>query len=113
MDAPWYRHWASDDLDEYCAFVREETDLRLGIEVDFLPGREDRVANLLDGRPDYVVGSIHFLRDEAVDLHGESAWAAFDIWRRGDPERCGRAISTRWERRPQRACSTSSPIPIW
>ena len=67
---PWYRHWARDDLDAYCHFVREETDLRLGIEADFLPGREDRLANLLDGRPwDYVVGSLHFLRDDAVDLH--------------------------------------------
>ena len=28
----------SDDLDEYCGFVREETDLRLGIEADFVPG---------------------------------------------------------------------------
>ena len=35
---PWYRHWAVDDLDEYARFVREDTDLRLGIEADFLPG---------------------------------------------------------------------------
>ena len=35
---PWYRHWAADDLDDYCDFVREETELRLGIEADFLPG---------------------------------------------------------------------------
>src|SRR3954454_1472963 len=66
---PWYRHWATDDLDQYCEFVRSDTDLKLGIEVDFLPGREDRVANLLDGRDwDYVVGSVHFLRDQAIDL---------------------------------------------
>jgi histidinol-phosphatase (PHP family) len=85
---PWYRHWAHDDVDEYCSFVREETDLRLGIEADFLPGREDRVSNLLDGRDwDYVVGSVHFLRDEALDVHGEAAWEAWDIWRQGDPER--------------------------
>jgi histidinol-phosphatase (PHP family) len=84
---PWYRYWAADDLDAYCAFVREQTDFRLGLEVDFLPGREDRIANLLDGRDwDYVVGSVHFLRDQAVDL-GEGEWAAFDIWRSGDPEK--------------------------
>ena len=29
---------AVDDLDAYCEFVREETDLRLGIEADFVPG---------------------------------------------------------------------------
>jgi histidinol-phosphatase (PHP family) len=85
---PWFRHWARDDLDDYCAFVRDETDLRLGIEAEFLAGREDRVANLLDGRDwDYVVGSVHFLRDDAVDLHGEPDWQAWDIWRDGNPER--------------------------
>jgi histidinol-phosphatase (PHP family) len=84
---PWYRHWAQDDLDAYCGFVREETDLRLGIEADFLPGREEQVAELLDGRDwDYVLGSIHFLRDEAVDLR-EGRWAEFDIWRSNEPEK--------------------------
>jgi histidinol-phosphatase (PHP family) len=80
---PFWRHWAHDDLDGYCAFVRDETDLRLGIEADFIPGREDRMANLLDSREwDYVVGSIHFLGDEALDVRGE-----FDIWRSGRPEK--------------------------
>jgi histidinol-phosphatase (PHP family) len=81
---PFWRPWAVDDLDDYCAFVREETDLRLGIEADFVPGREDRMANLLEGRDwDYVVGSVHFVSEMAVDLDDE-----WDIWRRGDsPER--------------------------
>jgi histidinol-phosphatase (PHP family) len=84
---PWYRYWAHDDLDAYCEFVRDETDLRLGIEADFLPGREERVAELLDGRDwDYVLGSIHFLRDEALDIR-EGPWAEFDIWRSNDPEK--------------------------
>jgi histidinol-phosphatase (PHP family) len=84
---PWYRHWAKDDLDEYCDFLRD-SGLRVGIEADFLLGREDRVANLLDGRPwDYVVGSIHFLADEAVDLHGEPDWEQWDVWRSVDPEK--------------------------
>jgi histidinol-phosphatase (PHP family) len=85
---PWFRHWAHDDLDEYCTFVRNETDLRLGVEVDFVPGGEDRMSNLLDGRDwDYVVGSVHFLRDDAVDLHDEPDWRAWDVWRHGDPEK--------------------------
>ena len=89
---PWYRHWAHDDLDSYCEFVREETDLRLGIEADFIPGREDQLANLIDAREwDFVVGSIHFLRDDAVDLHDEPDWAEWDVWRSSDPERV-------WER---------------
>ena len=81
---PWWRQWAHDDIDAYCAFVREETDLRLGIEADFVPGREDRMASLLEARDwDYVVGSVHFLRDEAVDMRG-SDW---DVWRSSDPEK--------------------------
>jgi histidinol-phosphatase (PHP family) len=84
---PWWRRNAHDDLDAYCEFVREETDLRLGIEADFVPGAEDRIANLLDGRPwDYVVGSVHFLRDAALDLDEWDVWDAGDdpdrVWRR-------------------------------
>ncbi len=75
---PWYRQWANDDLDSYVNFVREETDLRLGLEVDFLPGREDRLASLLDRYEwDYVVGSVHFVGDHAIDVDGVS----FDVWR--------------------------------
>jgi histidinol-phosphatase (PHP family) len=87
---PWYRHWAHDDVDEYCEFVRG-AGLKLGIEADFLPGREDRLQNLLEERDwDYVVGSLHFLHDDALDLHGEPHWEAWDIWRGADPEKVWR-----------------------
>ena len=67
--------------------MREETDLRLGIEADFVPGREDRMANLLEAREwDYVIGSVHFLRDGAVDLEEWDVWATGEspeeVWRR-------------------------------
>ncbi len=65
-------------MDAYCAFVREQTDLRLGIEADYIPGREDRVAQFLDAREwDYIVGSIHFVGDGALD-HED-----YDIWGMG------------------------------
>jgi histidinol-phosphatase (PHP family) len=84
---PFWRRYAFDDLDAYCGFVREETDLKLGIEMDFVPGREDRIANQLDGRGwDYVVGSIHFLRDHSLDTEDFSIWGAGEspekVWRR-------------------------------
>jgi histidinol-phosphatase (PHP family) len=80
---PWWRHWAHDDINAYCEFVREHTDLKLGIEADFVQGREDRMANLLDGQDwDYVVGSVHFLGDQALDMRGEH-----DIWRSNSPEK--------------------------
>ena len=47
-DHPYWREQAVDDIDAYCAFVREETDLRLGLEVDFVPGREDITQNLIE-----------------------------------------------------------------
>jgi histidinol-phosphatase (PHP family) len=83
---PFWRETARDDLDDYCAFVREQTDLLLGIEADFVPGAEDRMANLLDEREwDYVIGSVHFLRDRAVDMRGE-----WDVWTHADPEKVWR-----------------------
>jgi histidinol-phosphatase (PHP family) len=84
---PFWREWARDDLDRYCGFIREETDLRLGIEADFVPGREDRLANVLEQREwDYVVGSVHFLSDRSVDTEDYSVWGAGEspdrVWRR-------------------------------
>jgi histidinol-phosphatase (PHP family) len=80
---PFWREEARDDLDAYCEFVRNETSLALGIEADFVPGREDRLATLLEARDwDYVIGSIHFLRDAAIDMRGD-----WDIWRSGDPHK--------------------------
>jgi histidinol-phosphatase (PHP family) len=84
-DHPFWRRYAVDDIDAYAHFVREETDLKLGIEADFLPGGEDRMANLLDAREwDYVVGSIHFLGEGFVDM------ADWDVWETGDPEKIWR-----------------------
>jgi histidinol-phosphatase (PHP family) len=84
---PLWREFANDDLDEYCGFVREQTDLRLGIEADFVPGGEDRMANLLQARDfDYVLGSVHFLREEAIDMDDYSVWdrghSPEEIWKR-------------------------------
>jgi histidinol-phosphatase (PHP family) len=82
---PFWEENAVDELGAYCEFVRSETDLRLGIEADFVPGSEDRIANMLEaaGDWDYVLGSVHFLGDEAVDMGGE-----WDVWRSAsDPDR--------------------------
>jgi histidinol-phosphatase (PHP family) len=84
---PFWVSYARDDLDAYCAFVREQTDLRLGIEADFVAGAEDRMATLLQARDfDYVIGSVHFIRDGAVDMDDYSVWdsgrSVEQIWRR-------------------------------
>ncbi|MDX6589662.1 MAG: histidinol-phosphatase family, partial [Solirubrobacterales bacterium] len=79
---------AIDDLDAYCEFVRT-TPLKLGVECDFVPGGEERTADLLGSRDfDYVVGSVHFVGDgdAAVDDTGFDVWEgggdADEIWRR-------------------------------
>jgi histidinol-phosphatase (PHP family) len=96
---PFWASYAHDDIDAYCAFVREHTDLRLGIEADFVPGAEERTAELLAARDfDFVVGSVHFITDGAVDMDDYSVWGAGEsaeaIWERyfrtiGDAARSG------------------------
>ena len=82
-----WRSAAVDDIDEYVEFLLSQ-DLRAGIEADFVPGREDQTATLLEARPfDYVIGSVHFLGDLAVDHEGWDIWdtATKDpekVWRR-------------------------------
>jgi histidinol-phosphatase (PHP family) len=77
-DHELWRLYGRDDIDAYCEFVRSDTDLKLGIEADFIPGREDRMATLLEARDwDYVVGSVHFLGDRAVD------YDVYDVWTGG------------------------------
>jgi histidinol-phosphatase (PHP family) len=81
-DHPFWQETAHDDLGSYCEFIAS-TPLRLGIEMDFVPGREDRIASMLDAYEfDYVVGSVHFVGDGAVD------YRVFDVWGNGpDPDR--------------------------
>ena len=83
---PLWEENAQDDLDAYCEFVRS-TPLRLGVECDFVPGAEERTAELLAARDfDYVVGSVHFVGEEAVDHPGWDVWVGSEdpdeVWRR-------------------------------
>jgi len=83
---PWFQRWAKDDLDEYCSFL-DSTELKVGIECDYIPGAEDRTASMLEARPfDYVVGSVHFIGDLAVDAEELSVWdgtrSPEEVWAR-------------------------------
>ncbi len=88
LDVWDHEYWtsnANDDIDEYCAFVRNETDLKLGIEADFIPGREERMRDLLEARDwDYVVGSVHFVGQGALDYDKYDVWttagSADEVW---------------------------------
>jgi histidinol-phosphatase (PHP family) len=74
-DHPLWQRWAVDDLTEYVGFVGS-TDLRLGIEADYVAGREEQIAAVLAQHEwDYVLGSVHFLKQAALDME------EYDIWR--------------------------------
>jgi histidinol-phosphatase (PHP family) len=59
-------------LEAYCDAIveakRRGLPVKLGLEVDWVPGREDRVAALLAPYPwDYLLGSIHLLGELSLD----------------------------------------------
>jgi histidinol-phosphatase (PHP family) len=83
---PFWREQARDDLDAYCDFARG-AGLKVGIECDFVPAAEERTAALLEARElDFVVGSVHFVGERAVDHEGWDVWEAGgdadEVWRR-------------------------------
>ncbi len=80
---PFWVEQAKDDLDAYCDFVAS-SELSLGIEADYIAGAEELIEAVLGARRfDYVIGSVHFIGEAAVD---QDRW---DVWEleRGDPDR--------------------------
>ena len=100
-DIPWMLERCTDDLDDYVSAVLEAKGrglpVKLGLEVDFFPGIERALADLLEPYPwDYLLGSVHFVDGFAVDqepglVHripvGE-AWRRYFVWLR-DAARSG------------------------
>ena len=85
---PFWREHAIDDLGAYCEFVRERTDLKLGHRGRLRTGHRGP-----DGQPAWKrttsttsLGSVHFLRDESLDMDEYGIWSsgrsAEEIWRR-------------------------------
>ena len=77
-----------DDID-LAAFqeAREQTDieLRLGIEIDFVPGEEERMDHDSNALPyDYVIGSVHRVDGEEVDRATDQTvyekWDTYDLY---------------------------------
>ena len=80
---PFWVEQAVDDIDAYCEFL-SDSGLKVGIEADYVAGAEERIRDLLAARRfDYVVGSVHFVGDSAVDQDRWDVWAAED----NDPDR--------------------------
>ncbi len=85
-DHEFWKEWSLNDLDQYCETVGA-SDMKLGIEADFVAGREEQLERMLSSRPfDFVVGSVHFIGDESMDTEEYSVWNDRSdpdaIWRR-------------------------------
>jgi histidinol-phosphatase (PHP family) len=86
---PFWVELAEDRLDDYVEFLLGMRDagypVKLGLELDYVRGRDDELAGLVAERPfDYVIGSVHFIADRAVDHEGYDAWresAPGEVWR--------------------------------
>ena len=94
-EIPWMQERCTDDLDEYVGAVQDAKErglpVKLGLEVDYFPGIEPQLADLLDPYPwDYLLGSIHFVDGFAVDqepglvhrLPVGEAWRRYFVWLR-------------------------------
>jgi histidinol-phosphatase (PHP family) len=78
------------DLDTYVGWVRAaqrefpSLNIKLGLEVDFIPGREDWIRELAARHPwDYFLGSVHFIGEFPVDRSADD-WQNEDVderWR--------------------------------
>jgi histidinol-phosphatase (PHP family) len=97
---PYHRSRVGHDLDDYCGTVLEAKSrglrVKLGLEVEWLPGREDELAEIMRPYPwDFLLGSVHLLDGEAVDVD-PGVWGRLpvdEVWRRYFAELAGLARS--------------------
>jgi histidinol-phosphatase (PHP family) len=85
---PYHVERCNHDLDTYVEAVTDAKErglpVKLGLEVDYVPGREKETSMLLAPYPwDYILGSIHFIGDRAVDAEPRLAHAVGleEAWR--------------------------------
>jgi histidinol-phosphatase (PHP family) len=91
LSHPYHRGRVAHDLDDYCDTILEAKSrglpVKLGLELEWLPGRESELDELLRPYPwDFVLGSVHLVDGEAVDMESESElWSRLpvgEVWRR-------------------------------
>jgi histidinol-phosphatase (PHP family) len=88
-DVPYLTERCVYDLDAYCDAVldakKRGLPVKLGIEVDYVGDRQERLAELLEPYPwDFRLGSVHWLDGMAVDM-SPGVWDVMfvdEVWRR-------------------------------
>lgn len=77
---PEKQKWSMDPalLPEYAILIEKlrirypEIAVRMGVELDYLPGKENELSDIVSAFPfDYVIGSVHYMGPETVDLGPE------------------------------------------
>jgi histidinol-phosphatase (PHP family) len=82
---PFWQESAVSDLEDYHGLLSEARDderlpLLVSLEVDYLVGRETETAALLDAHGwDYLLGSVHWLGDHAIDHPDFSVWSEASV----------------------------------
>ena len=74
-----WRGQAMQDIKQYVGAVSaaaaEGLPVRLGLELDWVPGRQAEIAALAEAYPwDYLLGSYHWLGDREIDHAANSVW---------------------------------------
>jgi histidinol-phosphatase (PHP family) len=87
----YYTERCAYDLDTYCDAVveakRQGLPVKLGLEVDYVPGREHEMQDILAPYPwDFLLGSVHTIEGHHIDHEpAEGLWKHFpveEVWRR-------------------------------
>jgi len=88
---PYYAERCMYDIEDYVDVVleakRRGLPVKLGLEVDYLPGRERETHDMLEPYPwDFLLGSVHTIEGHDVDsAPGQGLWQHFpvgEVWRR-------------------------------
>jgi histidinol-phosphatase (PHP family) len=88
---PYHRGRVGHDLDDYCTAVleakRRGLPVKLSLELEWIPGREGELEELLQPYPwDFLLGSVHLVDGKAVDMESDSGlWDRLpveEVWRR-------------------------------
>jgi len=85
FDNPWTAARRTEDMDEYLQMVLDARaqglNVKFGIELDYIPGRNDAMGEFIKQYPfDYVIGSIHWLGDFGFDLAENLAtWEQWEL----------------------------------
>jgi histidinol-phosphatase (PHP family) len=85
---PYHVERCTHDLDAYCDVVLDARErglpVKLGLEVDIVPGRQERLAELVSSYPfDLLLGSVHEVLEIAVDQE-PGIWERLtveEVWR--------------------------------